>query len=189
MTPDAPRRKPSLRLPGHDYAAPGAYFVTLVTHQRADLFGEVVGGDVALSQYGRIAADQWMRSCQIRAEIELFADEMVVMPNHLHAVVWINAPYVVGATGRSPLPVGDVNKPGPRPKSLGAMIAGYKSAVTTAINALRRTPGMPVWQRSYHDRIIRNDCELNAVRAYIIDNPRAWADDRDNPARGALPGM
>lgn len=60
------------------------------------------------------------------------------------------------------------------------MVAGYKSAVTRRINALREMKDAPVWQRNYHDRIIRNERELNAFRKYIEENPLQWALDQEN---------
>ncbi len=81
----------------------------------------------------------------------------------------------VGATGRSPL------QPGPAKRSLGALIAGFKAATTKRINAWRGTPGNPVWQRNYYDRIIRDEDELWRIREYIANNPAQWAVDRENP--------
>ena len=71
---------------------------------------------------------------------------------------------------------------GVQPGALGALVRAYKAFVTRLVNGLHRTTGVPVWQRGYHDRIIRNDRELDAIRAYIIDNPRRWAEDRENPS-------
>jgi putative transposase len=79
----------SIRLKGYDYAQPGAYFVTLVAWHREALFGKVVGGSVRLSALGRIVEEEWLRSIEIRREIRLYQDEFVVMPNHLHGIVWI----------------------------------------------------------------------------------------------------
>ena len=57
----------------------------------------------------------------------------------------------------------------------------FKSTVTKQINVLRGTPGKPVWQRNYFERVIRDEDELNRIREYIIYNPIKWADDEDNP--------
>ncbi|MCH8019984.1 hypothetical protein IH785_08990 [candidate division KSB1 bacterium] len=46
---------------------------------------------------------------------------------------------------------------------------------------MRNTPGLPVWQRSFFDRVIRNDDELNRIREYILHNPLKWQLDTDNP--------
>jgi REP element-mobilizing transposase RayT len=80
------------------------------------------------------------------------------------------------AIGRSPPTVAPT---GPPSESIGALMAGYKSAVTKRINLLRRTLGYPVWQRNYYEHIIRNDKELNQIRQYIILNPVNWEKDTE----------
>ena len=87
----------SIRLKGYDYSQPGAYFITLVTFQRDEIFGEVVNGEVKLSALGKMVSEEWLRSMEMRKEIRLNEDEFVVMPNHLHGIVWI-----VGADGIRP---------------------------------------------------------------------------------------
>ena len=64
------------------------------------------------------------------------------------------------------------------PRSLGSFVAGFKSAATRRINQHRGTLGASVWQRNYHDRIIRNERHLHAARRYIRDNPANWHEDR-----------
>jgi len=88
MTPEtAGRHRRSIRLKGYDYSQAGAYFVTLCTHGRACVFGEIVDGQMRLNDAGRIVADEWMKTADIRREIQL--DQWVVMPNHFHGIVWI----------------------------------------------------------------------------------------------------
>jgi hypothetical protein len=132
----------SIRLPGYDYAAPGAYFVTIVARGRLAIFGEIIDGTVRLNTCGEISSAEWMKTATIRREIAL--DEFIVMPNHFHAIVNIvdcgNG--FVGATGRSPLR--PETPRGPANKSLASLIAGYKSAVTARINQIRGTPRRPV---------------------------------------------
>jgi REP element-mobilizing transposase RayT len=89
----------SIRLRGYDYAQGGGYFATIVTRDRACLFGEIVDGEMRPNQFGRIVVDEWERSSKIRRELE--TDAFVLMPNHIHGIVIINNG--VGATGRSPL--------------------------------------------------------------------------------------
>ncbi len=98
------------------------------------------------------------------------------MPNHMHGIVWIVGQDFVGATGRSPRREKETSPipSGPAPKSLGAFIAGFKSSATKRINLMQQTPGSPVWQRNYHERIIRNDDQLARVRQYIVENPACW---------------
>ncbi len=170
-------RRRSIRLPEYDYTQPGAYFVTICTHNREPLFGQVVDGEMVLNKYGQIVWEEWFRSANIRAGIELFTNEFVVMPNHIHGIVWIVD--AVGATGRSPLQ--PTHPRGPASRSLGSFIAGFKSIVTKRINAHRATPGARVWQRNYHEHIIRTERVLNVIRQYIVENPLCWDLDRCNP--------
>lgn len=177
----------SLRLEGYDYSQPGAYFVTFCTHARRRLFGEVIDGAMHLNRPGQIVAEEWQRSAQIRTEIEL--DMWVVMPDHMHALVliaddqhhWAERPV-------APMPAAAQQHPnGPPPRSLGALMAGFKSAATVRINQLCRTPRAPVWQRNYWDRIIRDEAALNRVREYIRNNPARWEErrrDRSNNHEG-----
>jgi len=182
--PDKHHRK-SMRLKDYDYSAAGAYFVTICSHNRDCIFGDINNGKMYLSEFGDILESEWLQSQEIRKEVEL--DIYQVMPNHFHAIVFISDlpenrihrvdTDAVGANGRSPL-----RHPRMRPKSLSSLMAGYKSAVTSKINQLRKTPGVQVWQRNYWDRIIRNEKELFKIRQYIINNPLKWELDHDNPA-------
>jgi hypothetical protein len=78
----------SIRLKGHDYSRPGAYFVTIVTQDRLHLFGEVKNGKMILNEFGIIVAEEWKRSEEIRKEIII--DVFVIMPNHIHGILMIN---------------------------------------------------------------------------------------------------
>ncbi len=151
-----------------------------MTKDREHLFGEVVNGEMVLNEYGRIVAEEWERSGAIRAEIEL--DEYVVMPNHFHAIANFFQPgtgdHPVGAYGHTPLQQSTFRSPA---RTLGALVRGFKSAVTTRINALRGTPGVPVWQRNYYDRVIRSDREHEEIAAYIANNPTNWLTDAERP--------
>lgn len=174
-------RRKNIRLTGYDYASEGAYFVTIVTHGREPLFGKVVDGEMVLNECGRIVAEEWERSASIRAEIEI--DEFVVMPNHFHAIVNIIQPnswiddHPVGAYGHTPLQQSTFRSPS---RTLGALVRGFKSSVTTRINLLRGMPGVPVWQRNYYDRVIRSDREYEDIATYIANNPANWVSDREN---------
>jgi hypothetical protein len=84
FNPDIHHRR-SIRLKEYDYSQAGAYFVTLCTHERECLFGEIVDGEMRMNQFGRIIAAEWIRLAELREEIEL--GESVVMPNHFHGVL------------------------------------------------------------------------------------------------------
>jgi len=97
-------------------------------------------------------------------------DDFVVMPNHFHGVLFF-APRKAASDKphkRHPLPV---------------VVGAFKSHSARSINAMLKRSGVPVWQRGYHDRIIRNDRELYRIREYVANNPKLWDKDRENPNR------
>ncbi len=175
--PDLHHRR-SIRLPAWDYSWSAAYFVTMVTHEREQLFGEIVDSRIFLSAAGEICAQEWERSAELRSEVVL--DAWVVMPNHLHGVVRLQQVEGSGGDGRTKLAG---QQTGPRPRSLSSFVAGFKAAATKRINEFRQTPGAPVWQRSFYEHVIRNEQRLLAIREYIDLNPARWAEDRENPVR------
>ncbi len=158
------------------YSQTNTFFVTLTTHERVCLFGEVVGGAIVLSAFGKIVEEEWLKTPEIRPQAVL--DAYVIMPNHAHLLVRLSVH--ADATGAVAV-VGRDDRPLVRPaRSLGSLIAGFKAACTTRINTMRDTAGARVWQRNYYERIVRNERELNALRCYIRENPSNWAADPDN---------
>ena len=165
------------------------YFVTLCTQDRACLFGEICDAEMRLNAIGKIVADEWVKTAEIRDEIGL--DEWVVMPNHFHGILVIGrGDRLVAHANSIPrsrrgdrlvAPTTSVAATGPQSRSVGAAIAGFKSAATKRINTLRGTPGTPVWQRNYHEHIIRNEDSLDRIRQYVLDNPAQWTMDLENP--------
>ena len=177
------KHRRSIRLPDYDYTTPGAYSVTICTLNGKCMFGEINNGKMRLSEFGKIVQEEWERSSVIRNEIEM--DAFVVMPNHIHGIIFIldiNTNSNVGATGRSPLRrPKSKHKYGPAPKSLGAFVAGFKSIVTKRINIIRGTPGTSVWQRGYYEHVARSDLDLKNIREYTVNNPARWDFDKENP--------
>ncbi len=182
---ESPPRRRSIRLRDYDYRENGAYFVTICTHRRTPLFGEIIGDEMQLYPMGELVLHSWEVLPEHFPNAEL--DAFVIMPNHVHAVVVLFdsgnklADDAVGATHASPLPAQFV-KSGPPSGSLGAVIGSFKSAAAKAINEFRAAPGSVVWQRGYYDHIIRSDKSLTAIREYILYNPARWASDENNPA-------
>ena len=93
----------SIRLKGYDYASEGVYFVTLVTAHRQHLFGEIVNGVMHLNTFGRIAREEWYKTQRLRPNVELDEDEFVVMPNHVHGILWLHEDSLVRAHCSVPL--------------------------------------------------------------------------------------
>ena len=88
------------RLSGHDYAGRATYFVTLCTENRECLFGQVIEGQMYLNANGQIVREEWLRSSQIRSELDL--DRWIVMPNHLHGIVHFLGRRAIELAGRAP---------------------------------------------------------------------------------------
>ena len=166
----------SIRLQGYDYSQAGAYFVTICTRNRKCIFGEILGGEMRLNEVGRIVSREWIRTAEIRTEIEL--DAWVVMPNHFHAILVIADRR--GTARRAPT----VEQFGrPVSGSVPTIVRSFKSAVTKRVNELCHTPGTPLWQRNYWERIIRNEREWNRIREYIQNNPIQWELDKLHPSQ------
>ena len=183
----------SIRLPEYDYSQVGAYFVTIVAWHRECLFGEVVNGEMRLNKAGQIVQWEWQELPKRLHYMELGA--YVVMPNHFHGILIFREH--VGATrqGLTNAHIGNVAMPdvttdgidgsplprGPRPKSLGAAMAQFKSRVTKRLWKIPSLRGTPVWQRNYYEHIIRNEKDLHNKTDYINANPLLWNEDNENP--------
>jgi len=165
----------SIRLPGYDYSQEGAYFVTICTHNRECISGEIINARMHLNRFGEITQEQWLRTAIVRPNISL--DSFVIMPNHLHGIIIITNTRRGDPAGR-PYP----RSHGPDPCSIGAIIGQFKSVATKRINILRGTPGTRVWQRNYYEHVVRDE-DVNLHRRYILDNPVQWDTDDDNPNR------
>lgn len=195
----------SIRLKGYDYTQPGYYFITICTQNHVCLFGEIRDGEIILNQYGQITHNEWMKTADIRPNIEL--GPFVIMPNHIHGIIIIKykhqlnsnrgnsarrgtAHHCTGTVHRAPTTIYKIateltqkNEQFGKPisNSIPTIIRSYKSTVTKQINQLRNTPGIPVWQRNYWEHIIRNEQSYLKISEYIETNPARWHDDRFHP--------
>ena len=173
----------SIRLRGYDYTKAGVYFVTLCTFESECLFGEVVDGEMLLSEAGEIARRCWMRIPEHFANVDL--DEFQIMPNHVHGIVVLKS--FVGTRHAVSLQQQNTQQFGkPVPGSLSTIIRSYKSAVSKCVH----TEGHAefAWQSRFHDRIIRNHKEFQNIRKYICENPAKWESDEENPVNIAKRG-
>ena len=178
---DPPRRR-SIRLRGFNYASSGAYFLTLVTEHRRCLFGAIVSEKLQASSMGEIALEEWLAGPVHRREIEL--GNFCLMPNHLHAIVSIvtHAQALEGDPRVAPTPGG------PGRGSIGALVSGYKAAVTKRYRREISEPDAVVWQRNYYEHVIRDQEDWYRIEEYILANPRRWAEDAENPSYIASSG-
>jgi REP element-mobilizing transposase RayT len=187
---EIPNRQ-SNRLPHYDYSLAGAYFVTIVTWNHACLFGEIMEGEVQLNAKGRIVDHAWR---EIPAHFPgVTVEDFVVMPNHVHGVIWIKE-CDVGAGGKTELihdvgarqeldrisGVGAAYMPPVRKAPLGVIVATFKAAVTREIHKIRGYSNLRVWHRNYYERVIRDERELEQIVDYIHANPVNWSADSEN---------
>jgi REP element-mobilizing transposase RayT len=164
----------SIRLKNYDYASSGAYFVTIVTHGRQCLFGQIVDGKMRLNEWGAIAERCWMEIPQHYPYVIL--DAFVIMPNHVHGIIILNDNgSIVGANNHSPL---RNDRPRGTTQTIGSIVRGFKIGVTKWFR--QHTDIYNVWQRNYYEHIIRNDMELQRIREYIVNNPTNWRNDENN---------
>ena len=154
-----PRRR-RLRLPDHDYASPGAYFVTICTHRRVCLFGQIINDTMRPNPFGEIVETCWQDLAVHYPNVRL--DAFIIMPNHIHGILILEEP-IRSAHG------------------LTEIIRAFKTFSARRINEKRGTSGLPLWQRGYYEHIARNDAALDGIRAYIEANPARWPYDKNNP--------
>ena len=151
-----PKRKP-LRLSAYDYSAPGAYFVTVCTRDRAPLLGHVGKAalrlpQVELTDFGRLTEMYIRRIPEVYPGVCL--DAYVIMPNHVHLLLILED----GGQGAA------------RP-TVSTVVRSVKAMV-------RKETGRSLFQTSFYDHVIRGREDLSAVREYILNNPARWAEDR-----------
>ncbi|MFD2145246.1 transposase [Mucilaginibacter antarcticus] len=207
------------RLQSWNYADNGLYFVTICIQNREPLFGNIVETQcfaspadkrdhtaptadaiMQLSALGKMVEQEWLKTPELRPDMNLVLNEYVVMPNHFHAIIYIgensyNDPYFrdiayIRDVSRS-LSQGDAkhcvstsinentsdikNKFGPQYKNLASIIRGFKAAVTT----YARKKEIPFnWQPRFHDHIIKSNEEYIKIADYIVNNPSNWQADK-----------
>ncbi|MEO9966927.1 MAG: transposase [Nonlabens ulvanivorans] len=186
----------SIRLKGYDYTSVGRYFVTIVVRNRLHLFGKVIDGKMILNKFGEIAAIEWQRTLTLRDNVSLGA--FMIMPDHIHFVIHIEEQriqkeYTAKELERRAGAVAGkhMNKPG----SLGAIVRGYKGAVTRQVLSIisenqnnestlkngelmdihnRLRTEKTIWVRNYNEAIIRTQRHYDNVTRYINNNPKKW---------------
>lgn len=173
----------SIRLKDYNYSQEGAYFITICTHNRACLFGEINNSPQRGTKFcapahdcffptdgGKIAEQYWLAIPKHFPHIVL--DEYTIMPNHVHGILIMN----VGVRNFGFLPKNKFQKIIPR--SIGSIIRGYKIGVTKWFRQ-NAQHGL-VWQRSFYEQVIRNERHLHALREYVRNNRFNWSKDGEN---------
>lgn len=180
----------SIRLQKHDYCKPGVYFITICSSDRRCLFGEVRDSIMQPNLLGSCVQSCWQRLPHSFARLVL--DSFVVMPNHIHGILVLQDSLEENEEGEAfgdrsqqvqeLLPNASPLQPtlprGTMPGSIGAIVQNFKSVSSRKICRIAPTSSRPIWQRNYHEHIIRNDNSLERVRHYIQNNPLTWAEDQ-----------
>ena len=158
MNNNLPTRK-NTRLKNYDYSSAGYYFITICTNNHEHLFGKIIEQRMCLSDYGKIVEAEILGISKHYDSIQI--DKYVVMPNHVHIILVVETlPVEVEAfAGRASAP-----------PTVANVVRGYKSGVT-------RKCGIPIWQRNYYERVIRDKNMYQKIWNYIEHNPTAWEKD------------
>ncbi|MBR1822946.1 MAG: transposase [Ruminococcus sp.] len=154
-----------IRLVNYDYSSNGLYFITICTRDRVHYFSRItedqqfVGADiirpiVTLTEIGKIL-DFSINDVKNHYD-NVDVVKYCIMPDHVHLIISI---------------MNDVmNENG------GRMISA--PTVSTIIGSLKRfvskTTGISLWQKSFHDHIIRSEKEFLEICGYIDNNPINW---------------
>ena len=150
------------RLKCYDYSKPGAYFVTVCTKDRREILSTVVGDGVldvpktVLTDYGTVAEKYIINIDVLYNSISI--PEYVIMPNHIHMIIIVNDSGGMSGT------------PSPTNATIPFIVSTLKRLCAKEI-------GQDIFQRSYHDHIIRNRESYQKIRKYIRDNPKTWEYD------------
>ncbi|MGC1289958.1 MAG: transposase [Candidatus Acidiferrales bacterium] len=164
MSANTPSRR-SIRLGGCDYSLAAAYFFTICAVNRQSIFGRIVGDKMECNRAGDAVCSAW-REVPLRfPTIQL--DTFVVMPNHVHGVLFLLRPNTSGAASGAPTKIAR-NMP-----TVSLILRAFKSLSAAAVNHLLDRSGS-VWQRNYYEHIVRSGKDLDAIRLYIDQNPQQW---------------
>ncbi len=158
---DLPKRKPT-RLRDCDYSADGYYFITICTKDRQNILSDIVGEGSPLPQltiYGKIAEKYILNINKKYPHIN--TEKFVIMPNHIHIIFSVNN----GGRGN------------PSPTIVNA-VGWLKYSITKQINQIYGSVGNKIFQRSFHDHIIRGEKDYLEIWEYIENNPQKWEEDK-----------
>jgi len=173
------------RLKSWDYSADGYYFITICTKNNVNYFGRVINKEMHLSELGLMAQKYWQEIPD--HFFNVYLDESIIMPNHLHGIVIINKnkitndemPFIgfnnnhVRRDEALPRLYDGIS---PKPGSLPVIIGSFKSITTKSI---RRFNLEFYWQARYYDNVIKDETALFNIREYIKNNPKKWESDRN----------
>ena len=196
------------RLQGWDYSWAGAYFVTFVVKGQLCCLSTIENGKLWLSSWGETVQRCWL---ELPSQFQsVILDEMVIMPNHVHAVIFLTGKgekgkdcrafiheglegqggrraFIHEGSERALMNQGPTKHPG---STLRPMMADPRMVLGKVIRAWKAKSAWLIhevgnlsfaWQSRYHEHVIRNESELDRIRTYVVNNPLEWDTDVENP--------
>ena len=151
-------KRAGIRAQWHDYTGAGFYMITLVTAPRRNLFGVCKDNAVQLSIEGKLVCEAWHKMPTFTPQIE--AQELCIMPDHLHGILFAKEKL---------------------PRTLSAIVRGFKSGITSELRRMSQAPTLSVFQDGFHDLVSLQIKSIKAYSAYIRDNPRRYCLKREHP--------
>ena len=168
------RSRRTVRWKHFDYRGNATFFVTIVTRGRFCWFGEVVDGGVKLNELGMAVRQEWLRTAEVRPNATL--GQFVMMPNHIHALVELRLD-----RGWEKPRLFDKLERAIVARDLPALVRGFKGAATRRVNDIRQVDEAgSIWQRGYHEHIVRDLTDRQRIERYIRANPSRWEFDLEN---------
>ncbi len=170
------RNRKSIRLKRYDYSSPGYYFITICVKDRKRVLGKIKNGKIILFQIGKIANECW-RSIPFHFK-NVVLGYFIIMPDHIHGILIIEnadmiSAMIVGNADLHSLQSQYSYNQYRTKMHLPKIIHGFKSSTTREIH--RQLNGVDfAWQKSYYDRIIRNQNKYARFQQYILDNLVKW---------------
>lgn len=146
------------RLKGYDYSNNAYYFITICVNDKTEIFGKIQNNEIKLNNFGKLIEDQLLNLHQRFPTVEI--DYYVIMPNHVHFIMILN-------------------NEEDKKLSVSQIVGAFKSLTTRELHKSSSVEFK--WQRSFYDRIIRNEKELYNIRQYIEQNPLRWELEKYNP--------
>jgi len=170
----------SIRLKEYDYSNEGAYFVTIVSHNRMNIFGSIHHGRMNLNQTGKIVENTWLEIPSHYPYVQ--TDAYVIVPNHIHGILIfesVGATHEVSRIQRQGSPLHAMPQPIKR-QPLDVIVGSFKSAATKHIHRVGYLTQKTIWQRNYYEHIVRDDEDYQRIVEYFEMNPSNWELDNEN---------
>ncbi|MDD3626469.1 MAG: hypothetical protein PHV06_04050 [bacterium] len=192
-------KRNTIRFKNFDYSFPWVYFITICTYKKRPLLGWIKNNKMHYNVLGYVVDEELNKSINIRKEIEI--KESVIMPNHLHMIIFLHKTFEINKCAVINNSSSDQMNliPFMKPHSISSFISGFKSAVNsrlkrrinnkdeTVIKILNKPPfyikdlnRLNFWQRNYFDHIIKNEKDYMNCVNYIRNNPKNWFQDKYN---------